>query len=325
MSDRCMAISKFIDSTQWGDWSRAAIAQDASSRSYMRLSHGDQSVILMDAPPSTGEDVGPFVRISELLQGMGLAAPKILKQDQDNGFLILEDLGTADVAKTTDAVPETAQDIYRAAADVLIHIANQPAPKLHKMDAETAGNMVRIAAEHYVRSPTLADDLQHAVTDMVQSHCGPADTLALRDYHAENLIWRPKETGLQRIGLLDFQDAFIAPSGYDLASLLRDARRDIDPELAASIISHVAQNSQVPAAHWSMHVRCLALQRNLRILGVFGRLIHVHGKTRYAGMLPRVYRYIAEDLDHPALGHLRRLVSDGLPVPIALKFPEATS
>lgn len=317
MPDRRDAMTRFLDPTPWANWTGTAIAQDASARSYTRLTHGKDSVILMDAPPSAGEDVQPFIDMSDVLQGMDLAPPKILAGDVPQGFLVLEDLGTTDFAKAIQADPTRAQDLYQAAADVLIHIAKRPAPALKKMDAETASDMVRITAEHYAQTPEIADALADGVTQMIQAHCGPADTLALRDFHAENLIWRPDEIGLKRVGILDFQDAFIAPAGYDLASLLRDARRDIDRGFANDLISYVADQTAQPIDQLSLRIRCLAVQRNLRILGVFARLIRVHRKIRYADMLPRVWNYIIDDLDHPALSDLQKLVRDGLPPPSA--------
>src|SRR5690606_12379640 len=55
-------------------------------------------------------------------------------------------------------------------------------------------------------------------------------SLVLRDYHSPNLIWRGDRTGTDRIGLIDFQDALIGPSAYDVASLAQDARVDIPAE-----------------------------------------------------------------------------------------------
>lgn len=319
MSDRSKAKVAFLDQTSWAEWAQSPIAQDASARSYTRLSHKGESVILMDAAPEAGEDVGPFIRITKELQKMQLAPPRILARDDGQGFLILEDLGNTDFAKAIHANPACAIELYRAAADVLIHISQQAAPNLHALDAATAGDMVRITAEHYAQTPALADDLSASITTMFQDHCQATPTLALRDFHAENLIWRPDRTGLQRVGLLDFQDAFIAPDGYDLASLLRDARRDIDANLADNILGYVADQTGEPHDQLTLRIRGLAIQRNLRILGVFARLIRVHGKTRYAAMLPRVWRYINEDLDHPAFSDLHKLVSDGLPAPSAFE------
>src|SRR5204863_9291673 len=52
-------------------------------------------------------------------------------------------------------------------------------------------------------------------------------TLVLRDYHVDNLMLLPDRLGVRSCGLLDFQDAVTGPPGYDLVSLLEDARRDV--------------------------------------------------------------------------------------------------
>ena len=46
------------------------------------------------------------------------------------------------------------------------------------------------------------------------------------------MLWLPQRDGLQRVGLLDFQDALIGHPAYDLVSLLQDARRDEPPARA---------------------------------------------------------------------------------------------
>ena len=56
----------------------------------------------------------------------------------------------------------------------------------------------------------------------------------LRDYHSPNLMWLPEREGLQRVGILDFQDALAGPLAYDLVSLLQDARLDVPEALEAA-------------------------------------------------------------------------------------------
>ena len=43
----------------------------------------------------------------------------------------------------------------------------------------------------------------------------------LRDFHSPNIIWRGERKGIDRLGIIDFQDALIGPSAYDVASLAR--------------------------------------------------------------------------------------------------------
>jgi aminoglycoside/choline kinase family phosphotransferase len=149
--------------------------------------------------------------------------------------------------------------------------------------------------------------------ETLAAHAPVADTLALRDFHAENLIWRGDRAGTDRIGLLDFQDAVVAPAEYDLASLTRDARRDVDPELAVRLTDQFARLTARPVDRVLAAAAVLAVQRNLRILGIFARLIQQMGKPRYAAFLPRVRAHIDRDLTHPALADLAPVLRSVLP------------
>ena len=63
-----------------------------------------------------------------------------------------------------------------------------------------------------------------------------ADTLLLRDYHKDNLLWLPTRSGVKACGLLDFQDAQQGHPSYDLVSLIEDARRDVAPAVHAACL-----------------------------------------------------------------------------------------
>ena len=66
-------------------------------------------------------------------------------------------------------------------------------------------------------------------------------TWTLRDYHSPNLIWLPEREGLQRVGMIDFQDAVLGAPAYDVASLLQDARVTVPPELELKLIGLYAR------------------------------------------------------------------------------------
>ena len=88
-------------------WARSATGEpsldldrastDAGFRSYWRgqTANGPlapRSVIVMDSPPDQ-EDVKPWLRIRSLLEAGGVRVPRVLAEDVDHGFLLLEDLG----------------------------------------------------------------------------------------------------------------------------------------------------------------------------------------------------------------------------------------
>jgi aminoglycoside/choline kinase family phosphotransferase len=139
-----------------------------------------------------------------------------------------------------------------------------------------------------------------------------------RDYHAQNLLWRGDRSGLARVGMIDFQDALAGSPAYDLVSLLEDARRDVAPELADAMTQHYlakchAQGAILDAERLRAEAALLAAQRNAKIIGIFARLAKRDGKPRYLAHLPRVWRYMEQDLSHPELRRLKRWYDRNIP------------
>ena len=106
---------------------------DASFRRYFRVdgvSGKDKraSFIIMDAPPDK-EDNAAFVRIAALLHEAGLRVPDVLHWDQENGFLLLSDLGAQTMMQSMDPQGPPPLARYQEAVDALIawQLASQPA------------------------------------------------------------------------------------------------------------------------------------------------------------------------------------------------------
>lgn len=311
MSDRASVIDAFLADSDWQDWARTPLSGDASSRHYLRLSSGADSAILMDAPPDKGEDTRPFVEIATLLLVNGFAAPRILAHDVGNGLLLLSDLGAHDFAGWLRKSPADETALYRSAADILLRLeAVAPPSHLKRMTPTVGARMIEMVGTHYSHAST--DGLSAQMHDALASFAPEPNTLALRDFHAENLIWRAENA--EQVGLLDFQDAFVAPPGYDLASLLRDARRDISPGVVDQTITYFAERTRAKGP-FRTSLACLGVQRNLRILGVFARLATEFGKPRYLDFMPRVWGHIVQDLQDPALSKLKQAVMDTVPAP----------
>ena len=298
-------VSAFLDGTRWQNWHQTPVAGDASARSYRRLtSPDDETVILMIAPPEAGEDLAPFLRIATHLAGIGLCPPEILKCDEMAGLAIIDDLGPRHFADWIAAGDADEMTLYQAAADCIQKIGASPAPAgLKTMTPEVGADMVGLYAEWFAPS---ADGLKIAVAmkAALERLAPHAYTLSLRDFHAENLIWRPDNQGTDRVGLLDFQDAFLAHPLYDLVSLLRDARRDVSDRTVEALTKDVG------LAAFST----IAVQRNLRILGIFARLVRRDKKLKYQPLIPRVIDHLRRDLAHPELRDLSELILPDLTI-----------
>ena len=120
---------------------------------------------------------------------------------------------------------------------------------------------------------------------------------------------------MARAGLLDFQLGQMGQPGYDLVSLLQDARRDVAPATVAAMTARFVMATG--AVGFDAAFATLGAQRALRILGVFARLALVAGKPAYLPLLPRVWGQLQANLAHPALHPLAALCVRLLPPPTA--------
>lgn len=314
----------FLDNAGWADATRRPLAGDASARRYERLSLGGKTAVLMDAAPAAGQDVRPFLRIGAYLAGLGLSPPAILAADEARGFLLLEDLGDDLIARLVAADPAREPALYAAAVDLLLDLHRHPAPEvLPALGPEQLADMLEPLWSWYLPgcgaegTPGFADDLHGAMLAQLRALAPAPDVIALRDFHAENLLWLPDRAGPARVGLLDFQDAFAGHPAYDLVSLLEDARRDVAPGLRDVMIARYVTASGVDPDDFGRACAALAAQRNMRILGVFARLSLHFGKPHYVALIPRVWGLLQADLAHPALRDLANLVQSHVPAPTA--------
>ncbi|WP_299770427.1 phosphotransferase [uncultured Tateyamaria sp.] len=321
MLDRTHLRTGFLDRLGWSAAASELVAGDASNRRYDRLTLDGDTRILMDAPPHKGEDVRPFVNITNYLRSVGLSAPQIYGEDTTHGFLLIEDLGDDLFARLIAADKTREAPLYEAAIDVLLHLHMAAPPDLARYNARFMTDVACLSFDWYQRGAVGSVDVgaRAAFDTAMFAALEPLDSekpvLVQRDYHAENLIWLPERAGLKRVGLLDYQDAMLGHPAYDLVSVLQDARRDVSPDVQTKMIDRyiAAANVEPPAFRDSYAL--LGLQRNLRILGVFARLCLARGKPHYIDLIPRVWGHIETGLSHPIAANIAPIVEAALPAP----------
>ena len=319
-------IKEFLKKSGLGGARSTALAGDASFRSYRRLRHQDQTLVLMDAPPAL-EDVRPFMAIAGYLNGLGLNAPKILARDTTRGLLVLEDFGDDKFSNVLDRDPGMTRALYQAALEVLIHLRQTRPPDALPLEGEAnvplpEYNEALLFEELFLfcdwylpalkgrQDASWRKELEGLFAPLFERLKGSPECLTLRDYHADNLMWLPERKGVERVGLLDFQDAVRGHPAYDLVSLLQDCRRPYDAALERDMITRYLERSAKagrPCDHEAFLVayEILGAQRNMKIIGIFTRLWKRDGKAAYPKMIPRVWSLLDKNLDHPLLAGVR--------------------
>jgi aminoglycoside/choline kinase family phosphotransferase len=287
--------------------SRRPASSDASFRRYFRFDvlpalrdKLGATLVAMDAPPER-ENVPAFIHVAGLLFDAGVTVPAIVARDVERGFLLLSDLGTTTYLQRLDS--DNAPFMYSDAVDALIkfQLHSQPGV-LPEFDRAFVLREMNLFPEWFVGKHLgiTMSDAQQAELDKVFEAI-TANVLAQqqvfmhRDFHSRNLMFMNQGNP----GVLDFQDAVYGPVTYDLASLLRDAYIQWDEEIVLDWVVRYWQsakqvglpvNPDIDAFYRDFEY--MALQRHLKILGIFCRLNYRDGKGIYLGDLPTVMDYV---------------------------------
>ena len=303
----------FLAGAGWGGAAIVPLDGDASFRRYFRINGPAGSAMLMDAPPPH-EDPLPYLRAAKWLDANGLRAPRILAEDAARGLVLIEDFGDIRMREYLDAWPADEAEIYRNAVDALVQLHKLPPGPFTTYGFAEYQRETRLLVEWWCAAQGLAVDAAgwdaawQAVLAPLLTRQRPGVSV-LRDYHAENIMLLG---GLEKQGLLDFQDALVGHRAYDLVSLLQDARRDVSPEIEQAMIAHyLAQAGDQP--DFRADYARLGAQRNAKIVGIFVRLWQRDGKPRYLSLIPRVWALLERDLAHPALAPVAQWFAVNVP------------
>ena len=280
-------------------------SSDASFRRYFRAFAEDATYIVMDAPADK-EDVRPYLKVSSLLEPLGVHVPHVHAQDIERGLLLLEDLGTTPyLARLTAG--EDPEPLYADALAALVKIqvggarasaALAPYAR-EELEREMALMPEWFLARHLALTLTAEEvRLLHSTFEFLtrEALSQPA-VFVHRDYHARNLMC----VAHANPGVIDFQDALRGPVGYDLASLLKDCYIAWPRERVVGWVH--AYRSRLGAAGGPVGADAqqflrwfdlIGVQRHVKVLGIFCRLWYRDGKSGYLPDLPRTLAYVRE-------------------------------
>jgi len=307
-------IDPFLASAGWGGAAVDALPGDASFRRYFRLNHSTRGpAMLMHAPPPN-EDPGPFLRAARWLDANGLRPPRIIADDAEQGFVLLEDLGEVRMREYLDAYPADETDVYQSAIDALVDLHRLPPGPFTQYSLAEYQREAKLFIDWFCPAQGLYVDGRGwtAAWEEVLAPMLPRQkpgVTVLRDYHAENIMLLG---ATDRQGLLDFQDALVGHPAYDLVSLLQDARRDVAETTEAAMLDYYRERARPDAEFLADYAR-LGAQRNAKIVGIFVRLWKRDGKPRYLDYIPRVWALMERDLAHPALAPVARWFEANVP------------
>lgn len=154
----------------------------------------------------------------------------------------------------------------------------------------------------------------------LSEQCRQQEQVAIhRDFHSRNLMVLEEDAAAfaqaqaaspntvleplpTLLAILDYQDMVLGPIGYDVASLLYDCYITITPEQRDCLLHECYDNYRlngllynVSYEDFAKQVKLCAIQRHVKVLGIFNRLHLRDGKDGYLKYLPSVLQYVEDN------------------------------
>jgi aminoglycoside/choline kinase family phosphotransferase len=284
-------------------WRRTEpLAGDASTRRYRRLEDRDgRTWILADYPAEARRTLARDLEVLCWMRARHLRVPEVVDHDPAGGWLLLEDLGSADAELRLRSVdPQQRPRLFDATLAPLVALARLDPSELPAWNRPLEGGRLRwelagfelwFVADRAGRPPT--PELTAWLDALAEDVAGHPLRVCHRDYHLNNLFF--VEGG--EVGMIDVQDVLVGPDTYDAVSLVAERAA---PELIGEAdrqrwLERWAERTGATPG-WRERMDKVRVQRALKVLGTFGRLTAA-GESRYRPWLRALIRRLAAEGD----------------------------
>lgn len=305
----------------------APLAGDASSRRYFRIVAENQSYVLMEWEPFQRKGY-PFLSVLEHFHKHKVEVPRVFDMSESEGLVLLEDLGDLTLERKfwENINPSNILPFYKMAIDELI--------KIHFPATFDRNDCTAFNAEfdHTKLFWEMENAHLHLFTEMLKFNPGAAveakvkeelskiatilanqpKHIAHRDYHSRNLMVR-----LNKLHVIDFQDARMGALAYDIASLLRDPYVSVTAECEKDLLKYYLEQALqylkagFSEAEFYEVYEYQAIQRCFKAVGTFTSMFNKKQDRRYLKHIAPALERVQQSLQKfPALKEFKTALQD---------------
>ncbi|HYA13846.1 MAG TPA: phosphotransferase [Syntrophales bacterium] len=273
------------------------VARGGSVRSFHRIRYGDDDSVIFMHYDRGLEENNYYVAIAEFLRGIDVPVPHIMAHDPATGFIVMEDLGDADLWFFRNEPWPVRFAYYRKTLAI--------AQRLHSFPAEEfpSGKVPLMEAfgtdlyrwernyffENFVQavcglklSTSEINSLEAELKELSDRLEDMKPKLVHRDFQSQNVMIREGEPVL-----VDFQGMRFGNSLYDLGSLLYDPYVSMTHDERMELLRHYYELR--PLGGWKeFHEIFLdaSTQRLMQALGAYGFLGLKRGLHEFLTHIP---------------------------------------
>jgi aminoglycoside/choline kinase family phosphotransferase/dTDP-glucose pyrophosphorylase len=301
------------------DWpdnmiTRTKLKGDGSERDWYRLTADKRSLVMVDhgiRRQRATNETDSFVEIGRHLHGKGIPVPKTYLYDTFSGLVFLEDLGDVNLQTVIKNTKNASEIIscYKSIIRLLIEISvscytdfdpawtHQTSSYNHNLILEKECRyFVDAFLKGYLGKEIAFEDLEKEFISLANKALEfSVDGFMHRDMQSRNIM-----VYNNRFYFIDYQGGRIGPIQYDLASLLIDPYVELPRSVQIELLNYCEKNlSSIISLDSQNFLTCYkycAITRNLQILGAFGFLSRVRGKTYFEKYIPKAIKSLKYNL-----------------------------
>ncbi len=288
---------------------------DASFRKYFRLTdnNNNKQYVIMDSSYEL-QSFNNFLTVHKILLDYGINVPKIHYKNLTLGYLVLQDLGNINLLNSKNNLGIIPINYYHEAIDNLIKIQKiSLTNNQQKYDSTLLILEMNLFKKWYLEKLKLVKLSNFQKTalnvelELIASNILKQKQVFIhKDYHSRNIMLHNNKQFL-----IDFQDAIIGSYVYDLCSLLADAYYKLSDDYLEKLLLYYYKKAKLNIVYkqYLLDFKNIAIQRQLKVLGIFARLSIRDNKQQYLADIPLVKKYLLTNLgNYQELPTIRQLL-----------------
>jgi len=250
------------------------IESDASHKKIYRFKNPNQGKIIVDFSYNHNDYLS-FLEINNLLANINISVPKIFETDDTKSIIIMEDFGNSRYDKLIYTIDP--KDILIDAINSLIEIQNFQKPivskYLKKYDFSFFKVEIAEFADFYLSKNNIGKDVVDEFFYIWESEFENLNfnwnSFVHKDFELSNLMHLSQRDGHLKCGILDFQNAFIGFSGWDVFSLLENPRIYFEDKYNDELVGYFfnSTNQNISFNEFLIQYYFLNTARQTRIIG----------------------------------------------------------
>ena len=310
------------------------ISGDASFREFYRVQKNTKSSILVLAKKDKYKNIFTYCAINEILNKNKILAPKVINNFKQDNIIEISDLGKKSFCEFIKNKKNKITE-YKKLIELILKIQKIKLNnsykfnnKIIRFEKHSLKNLHKESdlffnwyLSYKIKKKKLArikTEIKKELNEVYKKLYFKNIYFVHRDFHVSNIILSGK-----KLGLIDSQDAIIGNPLYDLASLIDDVRVNLSKKNQDILFRYYIQKSKFlkkDQLNLKNDFDILSVQRNLKILGIFVRLLKRDGKSNYIKYLPRTWKLLEVRLKNSIFDRLKKVINKNISIKKMKKF-----